>query len=61
MFIIMPGERIIYIFCQGYTIPGNRWFRSQCCSGIQIGGLGKSNICLRETDLSDKEIIGQSS
>ena len=57
----MPGECIIYIFSQRRTIPGNRWFRSQCGSGIQIGGLGKSNLCLREIDLPDTEIIRQSS
>ena len=57
----MPGKCIIYIFSQRRTIPGNCWFRSQCSSGIQIGRLGKSYFCLREIDLTDKEIISQSS
>ena len=57
----MPGECIIYIFCQGYTIPCDGWLRGQWSSGIQIGGLGKSNLCLREIDLPDTEIIRQSS
>ena len=39
--IVMPGECIIYIFCQGYTIPCDGWLRGQWSSGIQIGGLGK--------------------
>ncbi len=57
----MPGECIIHIFCQSCTIPGDSGFRGQWSSGIQIGGLGKSNLCLRDTDLPDGKIIRQSS